>query len=173
MKKIGQTIIEEGIVQTNNLKTRTTARAIIINQDKVLLLYSKKYDDYTTPGGGIKENENYQQALVRELKEELGVRKVKIIQEIGYTVEIRFGLSKKENIYQQKSFYYLCQIDSIGQPSFVKREAKDLLIPKWIKIGDAINYNNAQLKKKTHLDKGFKTVLKRENMVLGYVLKVD
>jgi len=52
---------------------RKTARALIINNKKILLVSGHGADFYWTPGGGIENNETPEVALKRELKEELGL----------------------------------------------------------------------------------------------------
>lgn len=50
-----------------------TASALIIDNDKVLLVYHKKLDAWLYPGGHIEENENPDEALLREVEEETGL----------------------------------------------------------------------------------------------------
>lgn len=60
---------------------RRSARAIIVRDGKVLVFLRKRYSKvsgdwieyYSIPGGGIDKNEKPEQAVVRELKEEMGV----------------------------------------------------------------------------------------------------
>jgi 8-oxo-dGTP diphosphatase len=49
------------------------ARAVIIKKDKILLCKQKDKDYYFLPGGHINFGETAQQALQREIQEELGV----------------------------------------------------------------------------------------------------
>lgn len=65
-----------------------TGRAIIKYNSGILFIKRTKYNQdgsikniyYTLPGGHLEENENYKDAAVREVEEELGL-KVKIISE--------------------------------------------------------------------------------------------
>ena len=43
-------------------KGRQQEQIILNKGEKILLAYSKKYDDYMTPGGGV-ANESYEDAL--------------------------------------------------------------------------------------------------------------
>ena len=56
---------------------RPSARAIIIKDNKIAMVYSKKYNYYKFPGGGIKSNEANEDALIREVKEEIGLEVIK------------------------------------------------------------------------------------------------
>lgn len=55
---------------------RNSARAIIINKNNEICLIKRNKKDCETywvlPGGGIEDNETIEQALLREIKEELG-----------------------------------------------------------------------------------------------------
>ena len=52
---------------------RVSSRAIIINEDKILLNCFGNGVYYNFPGGGIEENETAKQAVVREVMEESGL----------------------------------------------------------------------------------------------------
>lgn len=54
-------------------KIETTARTVIISENKILLCQRKGKDYYFFPGGHIDFGENMKQALMREIKEELGL----------------------------------------------------------------------------------------------------
>ncbi|MCG6467119.1 NUDIX domain-containing protein, partial [Vibrio parahaemolyticus] len=55
---------------------RNAARAIVLDGEDVLLLYTERYHDYTLPGGGIDEGEDVIAGLVRELEEETGAQNI-------------------------------------------------------------------------------------------------
>ena len=59
---------------------KKTARAVILMDDKVVLIRRKRYkngelikDYYVIPGGHLDENETFEEAVIREVKEELGI----------------------------------------------------------------------------------------------------
>ena len=52
--------------------------AFIVFQDKVLLVYHKKYDEWLPIGGHVELDEDPEEALYREIREECGL-KVKIL----------------------------------------------------------------------------------------------
>ncbi|MEK7088984.1 MAG: NUDIX domain-containing protein [Patescibacteria group bacterium] len=60
------------------METRTRIAGIIIQNGKILMLKGKGYKELWTPGGKIKEGENDEECLKRELKEEIGVNLVNL-----------------------------------------------------------------------------------------------
>ncbi|MBA3814275.1 MAG: NUDIX domain-containing protein [Alphaproteobacteria bacterium] len=55
-----------------NVKT-IGARALVVNNDQVLLIKHTYQSGWYTIGGGVKKNESTREAIVRELLEEVGV----------------------------------------------------------------------------------------------------
>lgn len=171
MNKIGETIIENGIENYDNLKKRQTIRAIVIKNGKILMLYSKLFDDYTFPGGGLKDDENHFEALRRELLEEVGAKEINILKSIGYTEEIRYGISGSDSVYMQKSFYYLCEINNVTKTEFSKRELEEGLEAKYIEPTLIIKHNEKRNEeRKKEVKKGYQTVLCRDNIVLQLLI---
>ena len=56
--------------ETDAVFRRPSARAIIIKNDKLALVYSKKEKYYKFPGGGIYDDEDKKEALIREVSED-------------------------------------------------------------------------------------------------------
>lgn len=167
MTKIGNTIIEEGIEEKEIQIIRKTARAIILNDKKeVLMAYSNYYNDFMFPGGGIHHYENPLEALIREMKEELGAINPKIKEPFGYTEEIRYGYQGDHRVFHQISNYYVCEIEGLGEQQLKGNECFYGILPTWSKIDEVIRHNCQILKDEKHQQKGLKTVLLRENQVL-------
>ena len=43
-------------LENKSIFTRLATRSIAIKGDTILLLYTKRYEDYSLPGGGLDEN---------------------------------------------------------------------------------------------------------------------
>ena len=83
---------------------RLTARAIVINsKGQYAVLYFKKFDLYSLPGGGIEEGESLLDAVRREVLEETGCTAKKIA-ELGCVYENRAC-----HDYVTTSYYYVIE----------------------------------------------------------------
>lgn len=83
----------------------TRVRAIIIKNNKILLLKRKKDNVvyWVLPGGQVELGEINELALARECQEELGVQvKIKEL--------IHEMLSKKSELYGQREYFFNCEI---------------------------------------------------------------
>lgn len=123
--------------------TRKVSRAIVINQNKEVLMLKITRDDIfgnatylETPGGGVNENENLKDAVIREVQEECGLN-VEIIREIGL-VEDDYNLIHRHN----ESYYYLVKaVDKTetNREFYETQWIKDMV---WINIDELINILN-------------------------------
>lgn len=79
------------------------AAALIIDDDRLLLAKNDKYDCFYTVGGGIRQNETSEHAVLRECYEETGhhfeIERLVFVQERFYKVE---GIKHHEVV-----FFYL------------------------------------------------------------------
>ncbi len=53
---------------------RVSVRAIIIEDDTIVLIHNQAIDTYVLPGGGVLQSETLEDAIVREVLEETGLR---------------------------------------------------------------------------------------------------
>lgn len=95
--------------------SRPSVRAIIIFKNRLAMVYSKKFNYYKFPGGGINPNESQIDALVRETIEETGLTiDKKTINEFGEVYRIQKGYY--EDCFIQNNYYYLCDVlDTISE----------------------------------------------------------
>ena len=124
---------------------RKSARAIILDENKKLLvfernrrngMFGKPHHYYSIPGGGIEVGETPEQAVVRELSEEMLI-------DIAPQQLIIHQLDEAD---QRENFYYLARIIS-GTPTFnVNSEeasnpalkGKDAFLIAWVELGDPL-----------------------------------
>lgn len=87
-------------------------RAIIRDESGRILLVNHRYRaGWFLPGGKVKRNEDYLSALRREIREELGITKIKQLEEFGrYTNEYEY---KKDKIVVFTMEYNM-SVDSLG-----------------------------------------------------------
>ena len=120
--------------------TTKRVRAIIINNGKVLTIKRTKPDQtyWVMPGGGVESGETNQQALIREIKEELGL----IIEPREILIEVS---STKPETFGQMEYFYACNIingilGSGDGPEFQKDSAYVGSFDfEWLSAQDLIN----------------------------------
>lgn len=146
MKKLATTVHPDILTLSSTMFTRKAARAIVLRGDKILLLYTKRYHDYTLPGGGIDEGEDNIAGLKRELREETGAQNVTNIREFGLYDEYRPWYKDDFEIIHMQSFCYICDIDEVLKtPEFEAHEIQNGMTPMWINIHQAIIHNEETL----------------------------
>ena len=70
--------IDQRLNDIDDCLYRVAVRALIINDDKVLLVHNGASEWWEVPGGGVEHGETVESTLVREIEEELGVPADKI-----------------------------------------------------------------------------------------------
>ena len=91
----------------NNKSTRHVRGIIINDEGQVLLLYFKKRNGYSIPGGTVEENESIKDTVLREVLEETGadIIPIKIVGKYYHTSKnfnyegITFDSSRVEYFY--------------------------------------------------------------------------
>ncbi len=131
------------------LYNRVAARGIIMNGDDILLIYTKRYNDYSFPGGGIDINEDILDGLKRELTEETGAQNIMILEDFGRYEEIRSTHYKGYDFMEMYSYFYKCSIDKeLGEASPEDYELKNGSEPVWVNILEAIAHNKKVISSK-------------------------
>lgn len=124
-----------------NINFREAVRGIIIKDSKILMIHSKN-NDYKFPGGGIKKNEGYIEALKREIEEETGYVCSKINNQVGIVTERSKDKYANNRIFKMISYYYIAEVLNIRKNQKLDPyEAKLKFKPEWVSIEDAINNN--------------------------------
>jgi len=97
--------------ETDDVYRRPSARAIIIQGDKIALVYSKKEKYYKFPGGGIHGDEDKKEALMREVREEVGMIVIpESIREFGSVLRRQKNDRLENSIFEQENYYYFCDV---------------------------------------------------------------
>ena len=144
---------------------RPSARGIIMQGDKLVMIYSRAYGFYKLPGGGIEVGEDKQQALVREVKEETGLTVIpESIKEFGYVRRIQKG--KYEPVFIQDNFYYLCQTtDEMGTQELTDVEKEADFVLQYVTPQQALDKNREYLEQHES-----DLMIQREARVLEFVI---
>ena len=110
--------------------------ALVINNDRLLVAKHDKYDCFYTLGGGIRENEASENAVVRELYEETGyqfeIERLVFIQERFFAVE---NINHHEIV-----FFYLMKNDNIVIQNGTNTDQQNEHL-YWIPISELENIN--------------------------------
>ena len=115
-------------------KVRFAVRALCFNdRGEIAIIHIKGKDNFgdknyfELPGGGIEANETPELALVREMKEELGV-KIKSIQNLG-VVTYSFNLLALKTI----AYCYSCTVSGSSKNKWTKVEQSQIDEIIWVK----------------------------------------
>lgn len=148
--------------------TRKATRAIVLKGDEILLLYTKRYHDYSLPGGGVDDGESIVDGLVRELKEETGAHNVGNIKEFGLYEEYRPWHKADFDIIHMESYCYTCTIDDeLKEPELEAHELSNGMHPVWMNIHQAIAHNEETI---ANSDKKGLSI-ERETFLLKLIVK--
>lgn len=113
--------------------------AIIINENKVLMVKSNREPYYYSVGGRVNLHESMEQALIREVHEETGI--LFEIDRMGYIHENFFTLdSTGEHFHEISIYYYMKPIDNylLINESLTEDGIEEKL--EWISLKDIKNY---------------------------------
>ena len=126
--------------------TRIATRAIVIKENKILLMFTERYNDYSLPGGGVDESESLIDGFKRELSEETGALDITNINPFGLYEEYRPHHSDKHfpecSMMHMLSYCYTCDIaEQLGETTLEDYEIKNGMQVRWVSIDEAIQHN--------------------------------
>ncbi|GHU91682.1 DNA mismatch repair protein MutT [Spirochaetia bacterium] len=142
---------------------RHAVRAIILNNDKLLMAHLEKTDEYKFPGGGKEEDETVDEALIREVREEVGYDVTHVMGKVGEITEYDLAQEGGNNIFKMTSEYYLVEIENVQREQKLEDYEKALLFtPCWIDIRTAYQTNYEKINGGMETTRG----IKRETLAL-------
>lgn len=131
--------ISDSISLTN---FREAVRAVVLKNNKILMVHSKN-DDYKFPGGGVKKNEDKIRALKREVEEETGYICKNVGKCIGIVTEKSRDRYYNNRIFKMISYYYIVQVYDVRKEQKLDAYERELQFkPVWMDINEAIDNNN-------------------------------
>lgn len=144
---------------------RTIARALVVNDRGLFafnhILIDDKFghrDYLETAGGGLETNETIEQAVIREVEEELGFSST-ILSFLGI-VEDDYHLIQRHNI----QYYYLVQTNNPTKTSWTETEKRMIHQIVWVSLNEAIEHYS-RLK-----DEGIALLIKQRELPLLQLL---
>ena len=139
---------------SDELKKHFVATGFVLNQEhtKMLMVYHKKLDKWTAPGGHIEDNETPIEAVCREVLEETGIKvaipsasdcKEYVHGEQTMAMPYMMLAEKipsnaKEDGHMHMDFIFLCEAED---DSPIKRQKKEVNEVKWMTWKEVIDSN--------------------------------
>lgn len=147
MKLLTEIYRRGGVNINGRAVTRSAVRAIILDQDRLFMVYSTRNGDYKFPGGGVKEGEDHAQALIRETREETGVNVTEIGVEFGAVIEYDRSIETEYDVFKMTSSYYICRIGfEVGEQQLDEYEQELGFTARWVSLAEALKTNLALLR---------------------------
>ena len=151
-----------------NVYRRPSARGIILQGDRIALVYSGREHYYKFPGGGIQGGEDKKAALVREVREETGLVVIPdSIREFGSVLRRQKSDKSAYTIFEQENFYYICDVEAANIGQELDEYERAGFVLRVLPIDEAICAND-EYHSESYFDE---VMIKRELRVLQMVKK--
>jgi 8-oxo-dGTP diphosphatase len=102
------------------------AGGVVMRDGQVALVHRPRYDDWTLPKGKLDQGESFEEAAVREVQEETGIR-VRLVRELPGTT---YNVSGRPKVVR----YWLMEVEHEGP--FVPNDETDQL--RWVPADEAL-----------------------------------
>jgi 8-oxo-dGTP pyrophosphatase MutT (NUDIX family) len=147
MKILRKISLEDQELKDKKIYKRIAARGIILDGENILLLHTKRYDDYSFPGGGVDKEEKLEDGVKREINEETGAQNIEILSEYGIYDEIKPIHKKGYDFVNMISHFFICNIHKeLGKTNLEDYEINNGMDARWVNIYEAIAHNKEVIK---------------------------
>ncbi|MCK0746213.1 NUDIX domain-containing protein [Chromohalobacter nigrandesensis] len=142
MKLLKELIHPELSSRNGRVFRRHAARGIVLRDDRILLLFTERYNDFSLPGGGIDEGEDIVVALKRELEEETGARDVQVKEHYGFIEEYRPYWKPQFDLMHMTSHFFMCDVAlKLADARMESYEVANGMKPIWMPVSEAVDHN--------------------------------
>lgn len=142
MKLLKELIHPELATREGRVLRRHAARGIVLREDKILVLFTERYNDFSLPGGGVDRDEDIHVALKRELEEETGACDVRVQAHYGFIEEYRPYWKPEYDLMHMTSHFFVCDVaPELGAVRMESYEVANGMKPVWVSVTEAINHN--------------------------------
>ncbi|EGN74787.1 ADP-ribose pyrophosphatase [Idiomarina sp. A28L] len=149
---------------------REAARGIVRRDEKILLLYTERYDDFSFPGGGIDAGESPIIGLKRELQEETGAQDIQVLSAFGKITEYMPTWKKDWDLMHQTSYWFHCDIaEELGSSNLEHYEINNGMSAHWVSLEEAVSHNQNVIKQRPAT---MGLSIHRETLVLKQLLEL-
>lgn len=136
------------MIDKNNMVFRSKVSGVILNSiDQVLLVQINEYkeNEWNVPGGGVEEGESDEEALLRELSEELGTEKFNILLKSSIINRYDFPdeliekiISEGKNYRGQEQVQFVVRF--LGNDSDIHIQTEEIRKYKWVSQNNLDEY---------------------------------
>lgn len=134
-------------VNSTSVFNRTAVRAVILREDRLLMIFSRNMGDYKFPGGGVEAGEGLQDALRREVLEESGYYLAGDSQKIAHITEFRKAREDEFELYRLDSLYFRCRAADTAPVDLQLDDYEERLgfEARWVSPEEALRINRTVL----------------------------
>ncbi|GGC60082.1 NUDIX domain-containing protein [Marinobacter halophilus] len=164
MKLLKELIHPELATREGRILRRHAARGIVLREEKILLLFTERYNDFSLPGGGIDDGEDITVALARELEEETGARDVQVKHHYGFIEEYRPHWKPEYDLMHMTSHFFVCDVaPELAEVRMEDYEVANGMRPIWLSVSEAAKHNRQVMARQ---EKSMGQSIQRETFML-------
>jgi 8-oxo-dGTP pyrophosphatase MutT (NUDIX family) len=139
---------------------RVSAFIYNVDRTKILLFYGDDMNFYMLPGGKVKEFEKSEDAIKREILEEIGFENLDF-EFVGVSEEL---ITKNDNLIHEITITYKCLYNGVIQEDVFKSNESNWINFKWVNIKELDNYDIHPNSIKTMLN-GNKHIVEEKRLI--------